>query len=102
MTNGVSGARIVNGGSVAPTVALAGEQVAAAALAIAAALQVEWVSDAATRYRAALDQALRAVAQTARSVDAAHSELVVHDRATALAGATRRAEVGRSLLCGAR
>lgn len=103
MTNRVVGAaRIANGGSIAPTVAIAGEQVTAAALAIAAALQVDWVSDAATRYRAALDQALLAVAQTARSVDAAHRELVVHDRATALAEATRRAEVGRGLLCGAR
>ncbi|MCC2309224.1 hypothetical protein [Cellulomonas chengniuliangii] len=84
--------------AVSPVVAMAMGHIEEAARSITAAGGVTWVSDAATRYRAALDEAQQAVARTARDVAAAHTALVLHDRATAAACADMRVLAGRSLL----
>ena len=84
--------------TIAPVVAAAAGHVDEAARALAAAAQVEWVSDTADRYRAALDEAQQAVARTARDVDTAYDALRQHDRATALASLALRADIATGLL----
>lgn len=87
--------------AISPVVAVAAGHVDEAARALAAAARVDWVSDAAARYLAALDEAQQAVARTARDVAAAHDALQQHDRATALASAATRADIAHGLLAGA-
>ncbi|WP_066583670.1 hypothetical protein [Cellulomonas timonensis] len=84
--------------AISPVVAAAAGHVDEAARALAAAAQVDWVSDAADRYRAALDEAQQAVARTARDVDTAYDALRQHDRATALACVAMRADAAYGLL----
>ncbi|MBB2923449.1 hypothetical protein [Cellulomonas cellasea] len=71
-------------GAVAPFVARAAGTVHDAARRLVAAQHVDWVSDAATRYREALDEAHRQVLATAALVEAALEDVRAADRAAAL------------------
>ena len=92
------GSALAGATAISPVVAMAIGHIDEATRAITAAGGITWVSDAATRYRTALDEAQQAVARTARDAAAAHTVLVQHDRATAAVCADLRVEAGRSLL----
>lgn len=71
-------------GAVAPFVARAAGTVHDAARRLVAAQHVDWVSDAAGRYREALDEAHRQVLAIAALVEAALEDVRAADRATAV------------------
>lgn len=71
-------------GAVAPVVARAAGTVHDAAHRLVAAQHVDWVSDAASRYREALDEAHRQVLATAALVEAALEDVRAAHRAAAV------------------
>ncbi|MGV8978237.1 MAG: hypothetical protein ACOH17_09350 [Cellulomonas sp.] len=89
-------------GDLAPVAARARGLVEDAGRALARAQQVEWVSDAADRYRATLTAAQQAVLRTRTLLDAAQHALAVHDTAALDAHADARSSVAQRLLSGGR
>ena len=86
----------------AVVVAHAGTLVNDAVRALAQADQVEWVSDAATRYRVLLSEVQQSLVRTSALADAAHSALVAHDAAAAQTCLDGRSTTALALLGGSR
>jgi hypothetical protein len=72
-------------GALVPFAAHAGDLVDEAARALAHAQQVDWVSDAADRYRATLAEAQQAVLRARALIATARQALALHDAASAQA-----------------
>ena len=69
---------------------------------LARAQQVDWVSDAADRYRATLTEGQQAVLRASTLLDAAQHTLAVHDSAARAAHADTCTSVAQRLLSGGR
>lgn len=88
--------------ALAPVAARALGLVEAAGRTLARAHQVDWVSDAADRYQAALTEAQQAVLRSRTLLDAAHHALAVHDAAARDAHGAACSSVAQRLLGGGR
>lgn len=89
-------------GALAPVAARALGLVEAAGRTLARAHQVDWVSDAADRYQAALTEAQHAVLRSRTLLDAAQHALAVHDAAATDAHADACSSAAQRLLGGGR
>jgi hypothetical protein len=89
-------------GDLAPVAARARCLVDEAGRTLARAHEVDWVSDAADRYRAALTEGQQAVLRVSALLDAAQHALAVHDASARAAHADARTTVAQRLLGGRR
>jgi len=89
-------------GALAPVAARARGLVEEAGRTLARAHQVEWVSDAADRYQAALTEGQHAVLRASALLDAAHQALAVLDAAAREAHADACTSVAQRLISGGR
>ena len=89
-------------GNLAPFAARARGLVEDAGRVLSRAQQVDWVSDAADRYRAALSEAQQAVLRSRTLLDAAQHALAVHDTAARNAHGDACSSVAQRLLGGGR
>jgi hypothetical protein len=88
--------------ALASVAARAGDLLDEAARTLAGAQRIDWVSDAADRYRAALVEAQQAVLRSGALVASARQALALHDAAVAQAGADGCASAAQRLLGGGR
>lgn len=89
-------------GALAPVAARARGLVEEAGRTLARAHQVDWVSDAADRYQAALTEGQQAVLRASTLLDAAHHALAMLDAAARDAHADACTSVAQRLLGGGR
>ena len=88
--------------TLAPIAARAADRIDDAARALVAAQQVDWVSDAADRYRAALTEGQQAVLRAAALVATARQTLLASDAAESQAAADSLSGLGQRVHGGAR
>jgi len=89
-------------GALAPVAARARGLVEEAGRTLARAHQVDWVSDAADRYQAALTEGQQAVLRASTLLDAAHHALAMLDAAARQAHSDACTSVAQRLLGGGR